>query len=65
MKIKIFTDTSRSRLEDKTNQFLENIQVVHNIQFSTAVADDRTKQGLLYYSVMIQYESFKNEEEDC
>ncbi len=64
MKIKLFTDTSRSRLEDKTNQFLESVLAVHDIKFSTAVADDGTKRGLLYYSVMIQYESFKNKEED-
>lgn len=64
MKIKIFTDTSRSRLEDKTNEFLKNVRTVHDIRFSTAVTDDGTKRGLLYYSVMIQYESFKNLEED-
>ena len=61
MKIKIFTDTSRSRLEDKTNEFLKNVQAVHDIQFSTAVADDGTKRGLLYYSVMIRYDSFQED----
>ena len=61
MKIKIFTDTSRSRLEDKTNEFLQNVQDVCYIRFSTAVADDGTKRGLLYYSVMIQYESFQED----
>lgn len=64
MKIKLFTDTSRSRLEDKTDRFLESVFSVRDVKFSTAVADDGTKQGLLYYSVMIQYESFKNKEED-
>lgn len=61
MKIKIFTDTSRSRLENETNKFLQNVRAVHNIQFSTAAADDGTKRGLLYYSVIIQYESFKED----
>ena len=61
MKIKIFTDTSRSRLEDKANEFLQNVQDVCYIRFSTAVADDGTKRGLLYYSVMIQYESFQED----
>ena len=61
MRIKLFTDTSRSRLEDKTNELLKNVQAIHDIRFSTAVADDGTKRGLLYYSVMIQYESFQED----
>lgn len=56
MKIKLFTDTSRSRLEDKTNEFLQNVQAVHDIRFCTVVAG-----GLLYYSVMIRYDSFQED----
>lgn len=56
MKIKIFTDISRSRLEDRTNEFLQNVQAVCDIRFSTVV-----EGGLLYYSVMIRYESFQED----
>ena len=55
MKIKIFTDTSRSRLEDKVNNFLEHVSSVNDIKFSTAAVDDNTKTGRLYHSVIVQY----------
>ena len=61
MKIKIFTDTSRSRLEDNANEFLQNVRDVCCIRFSTAAVDDNTKTGRLYHSVMIQYESFQED----
>ena len=61
MKIKIFTDTSRSRLEDNVNNFLEHVSSVNDIKFSTAAVDDNTKTGRLYHSVMIQYESFQED----
>ena len=55
MKIKIFTDTSRSRLEDNVNNFLEHVSSVNDIKFSTAAVDDNTKTGRLYHSVIVQY----------
>lgn len=59
MRIKIFSDHEVSKLEKAVNAFLEQHDLIKDIQFSTSLKDsDEMVPGndaVLFYSVMIAY----------